>query len=88
MNHMKLNKYSLLVILIIILVGCTQVKLEKENFTDDDTFAPVLSELGFSSEELVLNALARIEKIDKNGPNLQSVLSINPKALELSLIHI
>ena len=81
---MKLNKYSLLVILIIILVGCTQVKLEKENFTDDDTFAPVLSELGFSSEKLVLNALARIEKIDKNGPNLQSVLSINPKALEIA----
>ena len=84
MNHMKLNKYSLLVILIIILVGCTQVKLEKENFTDDDTFAPVLSEQGFSSEELVLKALVRIDNIDKRGPNLQSVLSINPEALEIA----
>lgn len=84
MNHMKLNKYALLVILIIILVGCTQVKLEKENFTDDDTFTPVLSEQGFSSEELVLKALDRIDNIDKGGPNLQSVLSINPKALEIA----
>ena len=84
MNYMKFNKYSLLVISIIVLAGCAPAKTEKVNFIDGDTFAPVLSEQGFSSEELVLKALARIDNIDKGGPNLQSVLSINPKALEIA----
>jgi len=34
-----------------------------------------------SSEELVIAYLARIEKIDKAGPRLQSVLALNPNAL-------
>ena len=84
MNYMKFNKYSLLVISIIVLAGCAPAKTEKVNFIDGDTFAPILSEQGFSSEELVLKALARIDNIDKGGPNLQSVLSINPKALEIA----
>ncbi len=35
-----------------------------------------------SSEELVTSYLARIEAIDRNGPTLQSVLAVNPNALE------
>jgi len=81
---MKLNKYSLLVTSIIILSGCIEVKSELQERIDANTFAPVLSERGFSSEELVSKALARIDNIDKRGPNLQSVLSVNPKALEIA----
>lgn len=35
-----------------------------------------------SSEELVTTYLMRIESIDQSGPSLQSVLSINPNALD------
>ncbi|MEM6555862.1 MAG: amidase family protein, partial [Pseudomonadota bacterium] len=35
-----------------------------------------------SSEELVTAYLIRIEEIDRSGPSLQSVLAVNPNALE------
>lgn len=34
-----------------------------------------------SSEDLVQQYLARIDKVDRNGPTLQSVLTLNPQAL-------
>jgi amidase len=38
----------------------------------------------YSSEKLVSLYLARIEQIDKNGPKLNSVIEINPDALEIA----
>lgn len=35
-----------------------------------------------TSEELVAAYIARIDRVDTNGPRLQSVLSVNPNALE------
>ena len=48
-------------------------------------FAPTLPEAtGTSSVTLVKHSLARIDAIDRKGPTLQSVLSINPKALDIA----
>lgn len=37
-----------------------------------------------ASTTLVKQSLERIEAIDRNGPNLQSVLSVNPEAMEIA----
>ena len=47
-------------------------------------FAPTLPAAGKSSETLVKQSLARIDAIDRNGPTLQSVLSLNPAALDIA----
>jgi len=52
--------------------------------SSETVFAPVLSEAGTSSEVLVRQSLARIDAIDRNGPTLQSVLSVNPDALDIA----
>ena len=44
--------------------------------------AAALSAGEVTSEELVSSYLARIEKLDQAGPKLQSLLTINPNALE------
>lgn len=47
-------------------------------------FAPTLANAGTSSETLVKQSLARIDAIDRNGPTLQSVLSLNPAAMDMA----
>ncbi len=61
---------------------------EPENYTAEGWAAKTLPELAealkngeVSSEELVKTYLARINNIDRAGPNLQSVLALNPDAL-------
>ena len=49
------------------------------------TIAAALDAGDVSSEELVTTYLMRIESIDQSGPSLQSVLSINPNALDDAL---
>lgn len=59
------------------------------NYKADGIIAKSLPEIALAlesgevtSEELVAFYLARIEAIDKQGPHLQAILSINPDALE------
>jgi len=47
-------------------------------------FAPTLATSGTSSETLVKQSLARIDAVDRNGPTLQSVLSVNPEAMDIA----
>jgi len=47
-------------------------------------FAPTLDKAGTSSETLVKQSIARINAIDRNGPTLQSVLSLNPDAIDIA----
>ena len=47
-------------------------------------FAPVLDKAGTSSEKLVKDSISRINAIDRNGPTLQSVLSLNPDAMDMA----
>ena len=51
---------------------------------NETIFAQALPHAGTSSETLVKQSLARIDAIDRNGPTLQSVLSINPDALDIA----
>ena len=44
----------------------------------------LMAEEKVTCEELVIEYLDRIEKIDKNGPGLNSVIDINPDALPLA----
>ena len=50
----------------------------------ETVFAPTLPNAGTSSETLVKQSLARIDAIDRDGPTLQSVLSVNPDAMEIA----
>jgi len=51
---------------------------------NETVFAPTLPNAGESSQTLVKQSLARIDAIDRNGPTLQSVLSVNPEAMEIA----
>ncbi|WP_421919758.1 amidase [Marinifilum sp.] len=67
------------------------VKAEHPNFNNFPFNEKTISELQkmmengeVSCEELVIAFLDRIEQIDRNGPGLRSVMSINPDALPLA----
>ncbi|WP_233353663.1 amidase [Hellea balneolensis] len=74
----------------LLVAGCAaeSVSLKKPDplakGTTETVFAPTLPSAGTSSETLVRQALARIDAIDRAGPTLQSVLSVNPDALEIA----
>lgn len=75
----------------LVLIGCgneaavNQTSPSAEEIAKVKTvFAPELAKAGTSSETLVKQSLARINAIDRNGPTLQSVLSINPDALAIA----
>jgi len=75
---------------VIVAAGCeantTTADTDKvETSSSSETvFAPILAKAGTSSETLVRQSLARIDAIDRNGPTLQSVLSVNPDALDIA----
>ncbi len=61
------------------------------NYAPQDLLAKSLPEIAealqsgeVTSESLVQDYLARIEAVDRSGPTLQSVLAINPDALEIA----
>ena len=67
----------------------TNVVTETKDYTAKGWLSQTLPELSaalkngdVSSEELVKAYLARISAIDENGPTLQSVLSVNPDAID------
>mgnify|MGYP003664692366 FL=1 len=54
---------------------------------DEETISSLRSKLKsgqYTSEKLVQLYLSRIESIDKNGPNINSVIELNPDALSLA----
>lgn len=62
----------------------SEVKRATTDKLAETVFAPTLPNAGTSSEKLVRQALDRIDAIDRNGPKLQSVLSLNPEALNIA----
>jgi len=90
MTYLK-SRWALSVSLTTLLVaGCTDIETsattEKPVMITKNTtvFAPSLATAGTSSEKLVKQSLARIDAIDRNGPTLQSVLSVNPAAMDIA----
>ena len=71
----------------LILAACSDAPstsgAEKDGLKET-VFAPTLPNAKASSETLVRQSLARIDAIDRDGPTLQSVLSINPKAIMIA----
>ena len=73
----------------LILSACGEDVSRKSQALLSDTktetvFAQTLPNAGTSSEALVQQSLARIDAIDRDGPTLQSVLSVNPDAMEIA----
>jgi amidase len=74
--------------------SCIQTPVKQsapEDFTSFELNEITHSELqekmksgAMTSEEITRKYLDRIEKIDKNGPNLKSVIEVNPDALEIA----
>jgi len=72
----------------VMLVGCGSKTVSKtadlQAITTETVFASTLPNSGTSSQTLVEQSLARIDAIDRNGPTLQSVLSLNPEAMDIA----
>tara|TARA_R100001143_G_scaffold4167_1_gene6993 strand:+ start:23014 stop:24576 length:1563 start_codon:yes stop_codon:yes gene_type:complete len=79
------------VLLVFTFLSCEQAahqseydRLELEEITVDELHAGYLDGT-FTIQEVTAAYLARIDEIDKNGPALNSILSINPDAMEIAV---
>ncbi len=86
----KITKPLLLFLLFIVIASCEQ-KREETKATADYLEEITVVELQdgytkgtFTAEQVVKDYLARIEAIDKKGPGINSILFVNPKAIELA----
>lgn len=74
----------------LILAACDQKTIRQQSDPQAKAsvksgFAPTLpNAVEWQSLTLVQQSLARIDAIDRNGPTLQSVLSVNPEAIEIA----
>jgi len=69
------------------LAACSDVpstSMAEKGALTETVFAPTLPNAKASSATLVRQSLARIDAIDRDGPTLQSVLSINPDAIAIA----
>ncbi len=86
----KITKPLLLFLLFIVIASCEQ-KREETKATADYLEEITVVELQdgytkgtFTAEQVGKDYLARIEAIDKKGPGINSILFVNPKAIELA----
>ncbi len=92
MSHNLLK--SALILSAALIVACQPAGLEKSEasqsidlssvYSDASAYRGVDPEANLTSLERVEMALKRIEQIDHNGPNIQSVLAINPNARNIA----
>ncbi len=79
-----------IVLLILVAVACqsTETKRNSSEFSFEEYTIPQLQEdyrnNKYSIEELVNGYLDRIENIDHSGPELNSIIQINPDAIEIA----
>lgn len=80
---LRSNRISLVSVISLLLFGCESSPDTPEEWiqTTLPEIAEALDDGDVTSETLVEAYLARIELIDKNGPRLQSIISLNPNAL-------
>ena len=99
-NHMTTPFFITLLTVAITLVGCSsqanltqKTKFESTMIEDRATgilakslpeIAAALNKGDINSEKLVQLYLERINAVDKNGPRLQAILSVNPNALDIA----
>lgn len=79
--------YTTLLVFISLVIACTSEK-KKESFnvieTDIQTIRQAYQEGTLTVTELVTIYLSRIEEIDRNGPGLNSIITVNPDALMIA----
>jgi amidase len=86
----KITKPLLLFFLFIVIASCEQKREETKAIPDYLEEMNVLelqdgyTKGTFTAEQVVKDYLARIEAIDKKGPGINSILFVNPKAIELA----
>ena len=80
-------------IFLLILVSCTtSSENDQANSVDFEVAEATITQLHtamsegqITSSELVESYLARIDKYDRNGPKLNSIIRLNPNALEQAM---
>jgi amidase len=86
----KITKPLLSLFLFIVIASCEQKREETKATADYLEEITVLqlqdgyTKGTFTAEQVVKDYLARIEAIDKKGPGINSILFVNPKAIELA----
>lgn len=87
MAYLKLAGFVTVGVAALAIAGCSgenATPLSESIVEAKTVFAPSLPNAGTSSETLVKQSLARIDAIDRAGPTLQSVLSLNPNAMDIA----
>lgn len=88
MTNGKIKLYGAAGVASFMLAACGEVSTDTAAPSTETqvktVFAPTLDKAGTSSQTLVRQSIDRINAIDRNGPTLQSVLSINPDAMEIA----
>ena len=83
-----MSKKIRLVVAVIFLMGvaaCTQDRPKNiPDYLSVSQLQEAMKRGEFSSVELVTHLLARIEKIDRSGPKLNSIIEINPDVLAIA----
>lgn len=82
---LRILKYVLLWVLAVACVPSTENKTSTHQYLEEITIAQLqtgYAEGTYTIEQVVKDYLQRIEDLDKNDPALNSIICINPKALE------
>ena len=86
---MKLE-FTFLPLLVVVFTSCGQEKLDQQKqifLPQEVTISDIhrgYQEGEFSVSQVVEFYIARIDSLDKNGPSLQSVITLNPNVLDLA----
>ena len=84
----KLLSFVSIILTLTLILSCQnsatdQQQISLEEITIDE-IQKAYEEGRFSAKELVQAYLARIEKIDRNGPELNAIIQINPDAMNIA----
>ena len=85
-NLILYYKCIFLLVIVIFINGCLHQnnrKLDLDEYTTEMLQSGYKEQL-FTITDIVKHYLAQIKKIDKSGPNLNSIITINPDALEIA----
>ena len=86
-THMKLYRFAIHALCISLLAGSALLQAAVETDyreKDIDTLQSLMAAGELSAVELVEFYVDRIDKTDRNGPRLNSIIEINPEALEIA----
>jgi len=92
-NYKQYFQYLMIIVLCVLLLStCSPIshRVEAETFSNDyfeydiESLQALMQRGELSSVQLTQYYLDRIEAIDRNGPGLNSIIEVNPQALEIA----